>query len=73
LTDRRMGYCAGDSLLRPEEIAPLIHHCAALTGAREDARYWSLTLEFGRRFARMAVDWCDAALAAVTQEGKAYG
>ncbi|MGQ5710303.1 hypothetical protein [Desulforudis sp. DRI-14] len=51
----------------------LIHHYAALTGAREDARHWSLTLEFGRRFARMAVDWCDAALAAITQEGKAHG
>ncbi|MEW5920412.1 MAG: hypothetical protein AB1796_05540 [Bacillota bacterium] len=34
-------------------IAPLIHHYAALTGARGDARYWSLTLEFGRRFTRM--------------------
>ncbi|HAG07754.1 MAG TPA: hypothetical protein DCL13_06215 [Peptococcaceae bacterium] len=28
------------------------------------------TLEFGRRFARMAVAWCDAALAAVMQEEK---
>jgi DNA-binding PadR family transcriptional regulator len=56
-----------------EEIVPLIHHFAALTGACEDARYWSLTLEFGRRFARMAVDWCDAALAVVMQEDNAHG
>lgn len=56
-----------------EEIAPLTHRYAALTGAREDGRYWSLTLEFGRRFARIAVYWCDTALAAVMQEDKAHG
>lgn len=56
-----------------EEIAPLTHRYAALTGAREDARYWSLTLEFGRHFARMVVDWCDTALATVMQEDKAHG
>ena len=56
-----------------EEIAPLIHHYADLTGACEDACYWSLTLEFGRRFAQMVVNWCDTALAAVMQEGKAHG
>ncbi|MEW5762696.1 MAG: PadR family transcriptional regulator [Bacillota bacterium] len=55
------------------EIAPLIRQYAALAGAEGDARYWELTLDFGRRFSRMVVDWCDAALARITGEEQGRG
>jgi PadR family transcriptional regulator, regulatory protein AphA len=45
-----------------EEIVPLVNHYATKTGASKDVPYWTLTLEFGRRQAKMVVDWCDAAL-----------
>lgn len=30
--------------------------------AKEDVRFWLLTLDFGRRKAKMIVEWCDSAL-----------
>jgi PadR family transcriptional regulator, regulatory protein AphA len=30
--------------------------------AKEDVRFWLLSLDFGRRKAKMIVDWCDSAL-----------
>lgn len=46
-----------------EEVRPVIPEYAFLAGALEDAPYWALTLDFGRRYAAMVVEWCDAALA----------
>jgi PadR family transcriptional regulator, regulatory protein AphA len=45
-----------------KEVAPRIGEYADLTGAREDASCWKLTLDYGMRNARMTVDWCDQAL-----------
>ena len=49
------------------EIIPVIEHYAEATGAHLDARYWSLTLDFGRRHAKMVRDWCQAALSSLDQ------
>src|SRR5512139_757589 len=46
-----------------KEVMPIIHYQARASGAFEDARYWALTLDFGRRQAKMVIEWCDAALA----------
>ena len=45
-----------------EEIVPLVDRYAARTGASKDAPYWTLTLDFGRRQARMVLDWCESVL-----------
>ena len=46
-----------------KEAMPIIEHYARASGAFEDARYWTLTLDFGRRQAKTVIEWCDAALA----------
>jgi PadR family transcriptional regulator, regulatory protein AphA len=51
-----------------KEVAPIIQQYAARTGAAKDAAYWMLTLEFGRRQAKMILDWCDFALEQVQKE-----
>jgi len=38
--------------------------------ARDDVRFWLLTLDFGRRKAQTVVDWCDAALAILAKQSK---
>lgn len=50
-----------------KEIIPVIERYAETTGAYRDARYWNLTLDFGRRHAKMVRDWCQAALASLSQ------
>lgn len=45
-----------------EEVLPTIRHCSTVPGSSDEAYYWGLTLDFGRRQARMVVDWCDQAL-----------
>jgi PadR family transcriptional regulator, regulatory protein AphA len=42
-----------------KEVDPVIVHYAKLTGAPEDAYYWRLTVDFGKRHAQMVIDWCD--------------
>lgn len=44
------------------EVMPIIEHYAALSGATDDAFYWKLTLDYGKRQARMTVEWCDEVL-----------
>ncbi len=55
-----------------KEIIPVIERYAEVTGAYRDARYWNLTLDFGRRHAKMVRDWCQAALSSLerTKEEK---
>ena len=48
-----------------KEVKPVIQRYASITGASNDARYWALTLEFGRMHARMTVDQCDNLLEAL--------
>jgi DNA-binding PadR family transcriptional regulator len=61
-------YHAGLLQKYEEEVTPIIEHYAKQTGAVEDARYWSFTLDFGRRHAKMVVDWCDEILASMDQK-----
>mgnify|MGYP001225354313 CR=1 FL=1 len=50
------------------EFASAIEAAAGQPGAAADAPYWRLTLDFGRRYAQMMVEWCDAVLASLGQE-----
>jgi DNA-binding PadR family transcriptional regulator len=52
-------YYAGLLRRYDQEIKPAIEQAAKLAGAGDDARYWGLTLDFGRRYAKMVLDWCD--------------
>lgn len=45
-----------------KEVPPLVESYSKLTGSTEDAVYWKFTLDFGRRHAQMAIDWCDQIL-----------
>ena len=45
------------------EVEPVIAQYGKRIGSPEEVGNWGLTLDFGRRYARMVVDWCDAALA----------
>ena len=47
------------------QVVPVIDQYARLTGASEDARYWSFALDYGRRFAKTNIEWCDATLEAL--------
>ena len=44
---------------------------AERTGASDDMSFWLMTLDFGRRRAKMIVEWCDAALD-VVEKGKKF-
>ena len=50
-----------------KEVMPIIDQYAKLTGATKDARYWGFTLDYGRRHAKMVMDWCDEILAATEE------
>ncbi len=50
-----------------KRVAPVIDGYARMTGATEDARYWALTLDYGRRHAQMNVEWCEATLKALSR------
>ena len=56
-----------------KEIIPVIERYAEVTGAYQDARYWNLTLDFGRRRAKMVRDWCQAALSSLDQPKQGRG
>ena len=62
-------YHAGLLQRYEDEIVPLVDHYADRTGASKDVPYWTLTLEFGRRQAKMVVDWCDEALRQMRDAG----
>ena len=56
-----------------KEIAPVMERYAEATGAHQDARYWNLALDFGRRHAKMVRDWCQAALSSLDQPQERKG
>jgi PadR family transcriptional regulator AphA len=60
--ERWREYHAGLLKKYEKEAEPAIEQYAPLTGASEDAYYWKLTLDFGRRRAQMIIDWCDQIL-----------
>lgn len=51
-----------------QKVSPAIPGYAAMAGVVEDASFWALTLDFGRRYAAMVVEWCDAALTVITHQ-----
>jgi hypothetical protein len=53
-----------------KDVFSVIEHYADATGAFRDARYWALTLDFGRRHARMVLNWCDEAIRQIKDRGK---
>ena len=57
-------------LKKYEEVLPVIQHYQGLTGAGEDARYWAMTLDFGRRHAQMVVEWCGSTIDSLKREEK---
>ncbi len=56
-----------------KEIIPVIERYAEATGAYQDARYWNLTLDFGRRHAQMILDWCKAVLSSLDHPEQVKG
>jgi DNA-binding PadR family transcriptional regulator len=52
------------------EVPSVIKQYASATGAFEDALYWTLTLDYGRKVHRMVLQWCDEALKRVEGKGK---
>jgi DNA-binding PadR family transcriptional regulator len=50
-----------------KEVPPVIRKYSARTGSSEDPYYWGLTLDYGRRQARMVIDWCDQVLKDLNQ------
>ena len=53
-----------------EQVEPIVGHYEAMSGLHDDARYWRFTLDYGKRWARMVVEWCDALLVATEEEPK---
>jgi len=39
-------------------------------GSPADDVYWRLTLDFGQRYAKMAVEWCDHVLKTINQNSE---
>ncbi|MGA3175343.1 MAG: PadR family transcriptional regulator [Syntrophorhabdales bacterium] len=56
-----------------DEILPMIEKHSHRIGNPDDVRFWTLTLDYGRRQARMTVDWCDETLRAIEGVPKAEG
>ena len=56
-----------------KEIAPQIEEHSHRVGSGEDANFWRLTLDYGRRHAQMTVDWCDAVLKGINEAQKREG
>jgi DNA-binding PadR family transcriptional regulator len=52
------------------EAGPVIESKPCGFGGEDDAWFWSLTLDFGRRHAIMGIEWCDAILAKCDGGGK---
>ena len=50
-----------------ERVVPVIDRYAELTGAVDDALYWTFALDFGRRHAQMNIEWCEATLKALSR------
>jgi hypothetical protein len=53
-----------------DEVPLVIEQYAHATGALEDAPYWTLTLDYGRKLDRGVLEWCDEALKKIVEKGK---
>jgi PadR family transcriptional regulator, regulatory protein AphA len=52
-------------------VKPVVAHYSDVTGAKDDMYFWLLTADYGRRRAKMIVEWCDSALGFL-EKGKKY-
>ncbi len=53
-----------------KETASVIQHYAEVCSSPEDAAFWKLTLDFGQRFSKMVVEWCDHVLTIIDRTGR---
>jgi len=53
-----------------EEVPSVIQKCVLDTGAVDDAPYWALTLDYGKRMDRMVLEWCDEVLKRIKDKGR---
>ena len=51
------------------ELKSVAENYATKAESRDDMPYWLLTADYGRRYAKMVIKWCDAALD-VVEKGK---
>ena len=49
------------------ETVTVIQHYTEECGSPADDVYWRLTLDFGQRYAKMAIEWCDHVLKTINQ------
>jgi len=52
-----------------KETVSVIQHYAEVCSSPEDAAFWKLTLDFGQRFSKMVVEWCDHVLTTIDHAG----
>ena len=55
------------------ETVGVIRHYAEVCGSPDDPAFWRLTLDFGRRFSEMVVDWCDDVLETIKANHRTTG
>jgi len=49
------------------ETGNVIQHYAETCNSPEDSVFWKLTLDFGQRFSKMVVEWCDYVLETINK------
>lgn len=54
------------------ETVKVIRHYGEACGSPDDEAFWKLTLDFGQRYSKMVVDWCDHALTAIDQNAMSF-
>lgn len=52
-----------------KETVSVIQRYAEVCSSPEDAAFWKLTLDFGQRFSKMVVEWCDHVLTTIDHAG----
>jgi len=52
------------------ETASVIQQYAEACCSQGDAAYWKLTLDFGQRYSKMVVEWCDHAVKTISQNSE---
>lgn len=55
------------------EVEPLIDSYARKLGAPDEARYWEITLDYGKRHAQTTIEWCDEALKKLSNSDETGG
>jgi DNA-binding PadR family transcriptional regulator len=52
------------------ETTNIISHYAEVCSSPNDASFWKLTLDFGQRYSKMVVEWCDYSLKTINQSSE---